>query len=57
MNDPVLAANTKPWLDPDSRPFISIRNIVKQFGDFTAVNDVSLDIHRGELFCLLGGSV
>jgi putrescine transport system ATP-binding protein len=51
-----IAANTKPWLDPDAKPFISIRNITKEFGDFSAVDDVSLDIYRGELFCLLGGS-
>lgn len=36
--------------------FISIRNVTKTFGQFTAVNDVSLDIQKGELFALLGGS-
>jgi ABC-type uncharacterized transport system YnjBCD ATPase subunit len=51
-----LAADTRPWRDPDARPFISIRGITKRFGAFTAVDDVSLDIFRGELFCLLGGS-
>jgi putrescine transport system ATP-binding protein len=30
--------------------------VTKKFGDFTAVDDVSLDVYRGELFCLLGGS-
>ncbi len=30
--------------------------VSKKFGDFTAVDDVSLDIRRGEIFCLLGGS-
>jgi putrescine transport system ATP-binding protein len=51
-----LAADTRPWRDPKARPFISIRGITKRFGAFTAVDDVSLDIFRGELFCLLGGS-
>lgn len=51
-----LAADTRPWRDPDARPFISIRGITKRFGAFTAVDNVSLDIFRGELFCLLGGS-
>ena len=46
----------KPWLDPEAKPFISIQGVTKRFGDFTAVNDVSLDIYQGELFCLLGGS-
>jgi len=56
MSDSALAADSKPWRDPAAKPFISIRNITKRFGDFTAVKDVSLDIFRGELFCLLGGS-
>ena len=46
----------KPWHDPTAKPFIRLKNITKKFGDFTAVNDVSLDIYKGELFCLLGGS-
>ncbi|WP_323020970.1 ABC transporter ATP-binding protein [Pararhodobacter sp.] len=55
-SNPAIAANTRPWRDPAAKPFISIQNVTKRFGDFTAVNDVSLDIYRGELFCLLGGS-
>ena len=35
---------------------IEIRNIHKHFGDFTALNDVSLDIASGELVALLGPS-
>ncbi len=36
--------------------FISIQGVTKKFGDFVAVNNVSLDINKGELFALLGGS-
>ncbi len=36
--------------------FISVRNVTKQFGSFTAVDGVSLDIGKGELFALLGSS-
>ncbi len=36
--------------------FIRIENIVKKFGEVTAVNNISLNIHQGEVFCLLGGS-
>jgi sulfate transport system ATP-binding protein len=35
---------------------IEIRNISKQFGDFHALRDVSLDIQSGELVALLGPS-
>jgi len=35
---------------------IEIRNVRKQFGAFTALNDVSLDIESGELVALLGPS-
>ena len=38
------------------KDFIRIRNLSKQFGGFSAVDDVSLDIERGELFSILGGS-
>ena len=42
--------------DSKSVPFIQIENVTKKFGNFTAVNNVSLDIQKGELFALLGGS-
>ncbi len=46
----------QPWLDPDAVPFIRLKGITKNFGNFTAVSSVDLDIYQGELFCLLGGS-
>ena len=36
--------------------FIRIKGISKRFGDFTAVDNVDLDIEQGELFSILGGS-
>ncbi len=53
---PQLAADTRPWRDPNAKPFVRIRHVTKKFGDVAAVADVSLDIYQGELFCLLGGS-
>ena len=53
---PQIAADTRPWREPGAKPFVRIRNVTKKFGDVAAVNDVSLDIYKGELFCLLGGS-
>lgn len=42
--------------DASSPPFIRIENVSKSFGSFRAVQDVSLDIAKGEIFALLGGS-
>ena len=35
-------------------PAIDVRNIVKKFGDFTAVNGLSFAVEEGEIFGLLG---
>ncbi len=39
-----------------AEPLLRVDQVVKRFGDFTAVDGVSLDIRHGELFCLLGSS-
>ena len=36
--------------------YIRIEQVTKKFGDFVAVQDVSLCVYKGEIFCLLGGS-
>jgi putrescine transport system ATP-binding protein len=46
----------EPWLDATQKPYVRIESVTKRFGDFTAVDDVTLDIYKGEIFCLLGGS-
>jgi ABC-2 type transport system ATP-binding protein len=33
---------------------IRVQNLVKRFGDFTAVNDVSFEVPKGEIFAFLG---
>ncbi len=33
---------------------IEIRNVVKKFGNFTAVNNISLKVNKGEIFAFLG---
>ena len=35
---------------------IEIHNITKKYGSFTALNDVSVDIKKGEFLCILGPS-
>jgi putrescine transport system ATP-binding protein len=46
----------QPWNDPSARPYVEIERITKSFGDFKAVDDVSLKVYKGEIFCLLGAS-
>jgi putrescine transport system ATP-binding protein len=40
----------------DDSAFLQIHNVVKDFGGYKAVNNVSLDIAKGEIFALLGSS-
>jgi len=37
-----------------AEPIIQLVNLTKKYGDFTAVNDLSLTIEKGEIFGLLG---
>lgn len=43
-------------MPPDRKPGLAVRidRLVKRFGDFVAVNDVSLEVARGEIFGFLG---
>ncbi|WP_421703430.1 ABC transporter ATP-binding protein [Aliiroseovarius sp.] len=45
-----------PWSDPEAKPIIQFKNVTKRFGDFTAIDDLTLDIHEKEFFSLLGPS-
>ncbi|WP_415405029.1 ABC transporter ATP-binding protein [Tateyamaria sp. SN3-11] len=45
-----------PWDDPAEKPLIRFRNVTKRFGDFTAIDDLTLDIFEREFFALLGPS-
>jgi putrescine transport system ATP-binding protein len=49
-------ATLPPWNDPQAVPYVRIERVTKKFGDFVAVNNVSLNIYKKELFCLLGAS-
>ena len=46
----------EPWQDPSALPFLRLINVTKAFGEVYAVDNVSLDIYRGEFFALLGPS-
>jgi len=56
MSEVISSSDARPWTDPNAVPFLQIKNVTKKFGAFTSVYDVSLDIYKGEIFCLLGGS-
>ena len=52
MNQTVFA----PWDDPDAKPLIRFQNVTKRFGEFVAIDDLTLDIYEKEFFALLGPS-
>ncbi len=45
-----------PTVASDGPPAIKARNLTKRFGDFTAVDSVSFEIARGEIFGFLGSN-
>ena len=45
-----------PWTDPEAKPLIRFDAVTKRFGSFTAIDDLTLDIHEREFFALLGPS-
>lgn len=45
-----------PWDDPEQKPLIRFQNVTKKFGEFVAIDDLSLDIYEQEFFALLGPS-
>ena len=56
MANSTPAVKPAPWNDPATRPYVEVDRVTKSFGDFKAVDDVSLKIYKGEIFCLLGAS-
>ena len=64
MHDASLSRVSKPDRSKADRPQaetdflrgLAVRNIDKRFGTVQAVDNVSLDVHAGEFFTLLGPS-
>ncbi|HJX26215.1 MAG TPA: ABC transporter ATP-binding protein [Chthoniobacterales bacterium] len=40
----------------NSEPIIEVADLVRKFGDRAVINDVSLQVHRGETMVIMGGS-
>ena len=38
----------------ENAPIITLQHVVKRFGDIVAVDDISFDVQRGEIFAFLG---
>src|ERR1044072_3476379 len=38
----------------EKKTIITVKDLVKQYGDFTAVKGISLEVYEGEIFGLLG---
>ena len=49
--------NAQPSTPPaPTPPYVRLEAVSRKFGEFPAVDAVSLEIRRGEIFCLLGAS-
>lgn len=57
-----MAVNTtgnkvfEPWNDPQKTPLIRFEGVTKRYGDFTAIDNLTLDIYEREFYALLGPS-
>ena len=36
--------------------YLKLNNLTKKYGDFTAVSNINIDLEKGEMVALLGGS-
>jgi putrescine transport system ATP-binding protein len=46
----------EPWADRNLQPLLRIEVVSKRFGEFLAINQLSLEVYQGEFFALLGPS-
>ncbi|CAN7538333.1 ABC transporter ATP-binding protein [Pseudomonas umsongensis] len=51
-----MSAVIKDTAQQNDKPLVSLRNLNKYYGDFAAVDDISLDIKDGEFLTFLGSS-
>ena len=38
------------------KPLIQVRNLGKKFGDLEVLKDISVDIYKGDVVCVIGPS-
>src|ERR1700682_3881983 len=52
--EPILEVGPEPQQPIDGEPVVVIDQLVKQFGKLRAVNNLSMTIHAGETYGLIG---
>lgn len=55
-DDPSSNSNTTSSLEESSENVIEVEHLVKAFGDFHAVDDISFTVKKGEIFGFLGAN-
>ena len=51
-----MTTDHESWNDQTVAPLIQFENVTKRYGDFTAINNLTLDIYEKEFYALLGPS-
>jgi len=52
----VTTSAFEPWNDPEAKPLIHFQNVTKRYGEFTAIDDLTIGIYEKEFYALLGPS-
>lgn len=52
--EPSFYINYMSPIKDDGKPAVEVKNLIKKFGTFIAVNNISFSVNRGEIFGLLG---
>jgi putrescine transport system ATP-binding protein len=56
ISTPAPQSGFAPWKEKTKPPIVRFENVTKRFGNYTAVDNISLDIYEREFFALLGPS-
>ena len=54
--EPKKATAFAPWEDSNAKPLIRFDGVTKKFGEFVAIDNLSIEIYEREFFALLGPS-